>query len=151
MADKKDTTVVLTAKEKYNPLFWQDGVAGPANIVTYNGEDCRGVSFVADDQARKLIIDQHNLAVRLLFDHLERDHFLSVQQKLSAAAMHSGTPEAALELAQRFHDTYERLAPQFGYETRQDTKQFDPNSPNGQLMRAVAKEILKDYLPLGES
>lgn len=46
------------------------------------------------------------------------------------------------KIARDFHDTYERLAPQFGYETRKDTKQFDPNSPNGKLMQAVCKEVV---------
>ena len=30
------------------------------------------------------------------------------------------------QLALKFHETYERLAPEFGYETRSDTKKFDP-------------------------
>lgn len=45
------------------------------------------------------------------------------------------------EIAKEFHDTYERLAPSFGYETRKDTKQFDPTSPNGRLMIAVCAEV----------
>ena len=49
-----------------------------------------------------------------------------------------------LELAIKFHEAYERLAPQFGYETRNDTKDFDPNSPNGQLMIAVCGEVFSD-------
>jgi hypothetical protein len=47
----------------------------------------------------------------------------------------------ALKLARLFHTTYERLAPNFGYETRTDTKVFDPLSANGQLMLAVCSEI----------
>jgi hypothetical protein len=46
-------------------------------------------------------------------------------------------------LAILFHNTYERLAPSFGYETRLDTKSFDTNTPNGMLMIAVCKEIIK--------
>ncbi len=46
-----------------------------------------------------------------------------------------------LEIAKMFHDTYERLAPSFGYETRKDTKDFDPESPNGKLMTAVCQEV----------
>jgi hypothetical protein len=53
-----------------------------------------------------------------------------------------GIEERAIELAQMFHNTYERLAPQFGYETRDDTKVFDPESPNGRLMIAVVGELL---------
>lgn len=47
----------------------------------------------------------------------------------------------AFELAILFHNTYEKLAPAFGYETRLDTKVFDKNSANGKLMIAVCKEI----------
>lgn len=50
--------------------------------------------------------------------------------------------KAAEELALQFHQTYERLAPSFGYETRPDTKVFDPESNNGKLMIAVCSEIL---------
>ena len=47
------------------------------------------------------------------------------------------------ELAKLFHDTYERLAPEFGYATREDTKVFDQNSANGKLMVAVCNVILQ--------
>jgi len=50
--------------------------------------------------------------------------------------------DAALKLAILFHETYERLAPSFGYETRAETKTFDPSTPNGKLMVAVCAEIL---------
>jgi hypothetical protein len=48
-----------------------------------------------------------------------------------------------VELAILFHNTYERLAPSFGYETRVDTKLFETTTPNGMLMIAVCKEIIK--------
>lgn len=48
----------------------------------------------------------------------------------------------AERLARRFHDAYERLAPSFGYETREDTRAFDPASANGRLMVAVCEELL---------
>ena len=44
-------------------------------------------------------------------------------------------------LARRFHEIYERLAPSFGYETRKETREFDPTTPNGRLMIAVCSEI----------
>ena len=56
------------------------------------------------------------------------------------------TPE---KLAQNFHDTYERLAPRYGYETGTSTKIFDPNSPNGKLMIAVCKTILFELKAYG--
>lgn len=52
---------------------------------------------------------------------------------------------AALFLAERFHEIYERLAPSFGYETRLETRNFDPESKNGRLMIAVCKEILAEW------
>lgn len=50
------------------------------------------------------------------------------------------------KLAARFHEAYERLAPQFGYETRPETRAFDPTTPNGRLMLAVCDE-LSAYVP----
>ena len=47
------------------------------------------------------------------------------------------------ELAVMFHDTYERLAPKYGYETREETREFDELSRNGQLMIATCDEIIK--------
>jgi len=51
----------------------------------------------------------------------------------------------AVELAKLFHDTYEELAPSFGYETRTETRQFNETTPNGKLMIAVCGVILKTF------
>jgi hypothetical protein len=48
---------------------------------------------------------------------------------------------SAIDLAREFHDAYERLAPQFGYVTRSETREFDPDSPNGCLMTEVVREV----------
>jgi len=45
------------------------------------------------------------------------------------------------KLAAKFHETYERLAPLFGYETRAETRAFDPSSANGKLMIAVCADM----------
>ncbi len=50
--------------------------------------------------------------------------------------------EMSIEIAKSFHEKYETLAPQYGYETRKDTRVFDENSPNGQLMCHVVREVL---------
>lgn len=50
-------------------------------------------------------------------------------------------------MARLFHDIYEHLAPQFGYETRQETRRFDEQTPNGRLMIAVCGEIQKLLQP----
>lgn len=49
-------------------------------------------------------------------------------------------------LARRFHETYERLAPQFGYETRNETRRFDPDSANGRLMIAVVEAVASEII-----
>jgi hypothetical protein len=50
------------------------------------------------------------------------------------------------EVARLFHDTYKRLAPEFGYITRKDTKEFDPNSNNGKLMIEVCRIVIQSVL-----
>lgn len=52
---------------------------------------------------------------------------------------------SAKELAKLFHDTYEKLAPHYNYETREETRQFDENSNNGKLMIAVCDFIIQRY------
>lgn len=53
------------------------------------------------------------------------------------------TPE---ELAQRFHEHYERLAPDFGYRTREASAKpwAGVPEPNRSLMIAVAAAVLED-------
>jgi len=49
----------------------------------------------------------------------------------------------AYRLARRFHEFYEQSAPAFGYETKKETKEFDPESPNGRLMMEEKQELIK--------
>lgn len=51
------------------------------------------------------------------------------------------------ELARFFHETYERLAPSFGYETRKDSASPWAQVPekNRRLMVAVAAEVLAEF------
>lgn len=46
------------------------------------------------------------------------------------------------ETARKFHEVYERLAPNFGYETRTETREFESTTPNGKLMIVVMAEML---------
>jgi hypothetical protein len=70
------------------------------------------------------------------------DAALAEIEKTTAETPVEPQPAATgLEMAMRFHETYERLAPSFGYETRADTKAFDPESANGRLMIAVCAEV----------
>jgi hypothetical protein len=72
-----------------------------------------------------------------------KEEILVEMERLQKEEPKQGTLEEANKLALLFHNTYERLAPSFGYETRQDTKEFDFKSNNGKLMVAVCAEILK--------
>jgi hypothetical protein len=47
-----------------------------------------------------------------------------------------------IQIARKFHKVYEKLAPEFGYTTRPETREFDENSSNGKLMIAVCKEVV---------
>jgi len=60
------------------------------------------------------------------------------------ARMREADGISATRLARRFHALYEGLAPEFGYETREQTKRFDPASVNGQLMIAVCASLLQE-------
>ncbi len=52
----------------------------------------------------------------------------------------------AEQLANRFHDLYEEMASQYGYETRRDSSVEWENVPdnNKQLMIAVCRRILEE-------
>ena len=52
----------------------------------------------------------------------------------------------AEQLAQLFHDHYERLAPEFGYSTRKTSAVpwSEVPEPNKSLMIAVAKNVLRE-------
>ncbi len=54
-------------------------------------------------------------------------------------------PDTAEEAAKDFHETYERLAPQFGYETRKESAKPWAEIPenNRKLMIAVAGEVIQ--------
>jgi hypothetical protein len=45
-------------------------------------------------------------------------------------------------LARIFHEAYEKWAPLCGYETRLETRDFDPTTPNGKLMIATCGEVI---------
>ena len=55
----------------------------------------------------------------------------------------------AEELAQAFHEAYERLAPSFGYDTRRETAVpwSDVPEQNKRLMIAVSQELLDHFFP----
>lgn len=71
-----------------------------------------------------------------------------IDKALAQAKVDDGeiiTPES---LAQFFHETYERLAPDFGYKTREaSAKPWDTvPEQNKQLMIAVCREVLAKFV-----
>jgi len=52
----------------------------------------------------------------------------------------------SVNLARKFHRYYEELAPKYGYKTKEETKEFQEKSPNGQLMIAVCERILANLV-----
>lgn len=45
-----------------------------------------------------------------------------------------------------FHDTYEEVSKKYGYKTREDTKIFDIESPNGKTMYETVEKVVSPYL-----
>lgn len=68
----------------------------------------------------------------------------AILRAIEASLSPSGEGVEAEALAQRFHETYERLAPSFGYETREASAKpwADVPDQNKRLMIAVCGEIL---------
>lgn len=71
---------------------------------------------------------------------------MNTQTQPSPAAIRLAGALDAQQLAVIFHNIYERLAPDFGYETRTETRNFDPTTPNGKLMIAVCAEVIAHHL-----
>tara|TARA_R110002126_G_scaffold36851_1_gene111735 strand:+ start:3864 stop:4346 length:483 start_codon:yes stop_codon:yes gene_type:complete len=73
-------------------------------------------------------------------------------QQFIETAIELNTPasnaDSVDELAEKFHECYERLAPQFNYETTQASRTDWANVPenNKKLMRAVCKEVVADTI-----
>lgn len=70
------------------------------------------------------------------------ERLLNDADRLAAIERQGRVPDAE-DLARAFHATYETLAPQYGYATREETREFNPNSANGKLMIAVCRVILE--------
>lgn len=50
------------------------------------------------------------------------------------------------ETTRRFHNIYEQVAKEYGYKTREDTKELDFNNPNGMTMLKTVEMITTPYL-----
>lgn len=102
------------------------------------------IEFVSADFARQLERELAE-AIDAQDDHqVLRKEYLVRAEKAEAALSTRGTwlPWDPDETARRFHEAYEEFAPHFGYTTREDTRQWDPNSANAALMIAVVRNVL---------
>jgi hypothetical protein len=77
------------------------------------------------------------------YDHAFGPDGMTIDMHGIALVLSRGSRTSPLELAMKFHEVYERLAPSFGYETRTETQVFNPKSTNGRLMVAVCAELLE--------
>jgi hypothetical protein len=85
------------------------------------------------------------LIIRLIEDlRWQRGLLAAAKPWLEKAQEMSGAATSAESLAQRFHEAYERLAPAFGYETREASAKpwADVPEQNRRLMIAVCRELL---------
>lgn len=101
------------------------------------------------DTIEKIRKDMLNSADFFLRNGDPNEHYMA-EEMLAFADRLAALQREPVALALRFHEAYERLAPQFGYETREDTKKFDPESKNGKLMIAVCKEVCTPPVTPGE-
>jgi hypothetical protein len=77
---------------------------------------------------------------------------LADAEKIAAVLREPPAPVTAEFVAQMFHDTYERLALSFGYETREESRKpwSDVPEQNRLLMVAVAKEVIGAIIETSE-
>lgn len=55
----------VTGVDAYNRDYWQVGICGNANIVTFDGEDIRPVCYI-ESPLREVVIAEHNRVCRRL-------------------------------------------------------------------------------------
>lgn len=117
---------------------------------TGGNDNCRDGSEWCKDCEVKLTT--HDKAIA---DAYERGHSKAYEETKAIDKVTEGDRviaayerAAKVLTAELFHEIYERLAPDFGYETREDTKAFDPNSKNGKLMVATVNEVAQSIRAL---
>jgi hypothetical protein len=130
----------------------------PARLASYIDREGRldDKRLLADINAdiekgiRRFLTERYNAASKLASrepstqEVIEIDASGKVQPPFIEPNPHSSEPQewTPERLARFFHDTYEILAPRFGYETRPETREFDPKSKNGRLMITVCSAVL---------
>lgn len=124
--------VVIIKRKLHDQVVISRAIQVPGNLTE---EEALAFPYQACDLEKKRIC--------ALFPEFSTAEWVSEVMEL-----HTAAPFTPLQLATKFHNAYEELAPSFGYETRQDTRQFDPTTPNGRLMQAVCDRLLiRDLFP----
>lgn len=104
-----------------------------------------GVGYTTECVALARVLQEHSDVAKREVAYLNTDHGAQARSSRVAdlqSLILPDEPDTLVEqLARRFHEAYERLAPTYGYETRDETRHFDPESPNGKLMIAVVEEL----------
>lgn len=115
-----------------------------------------GVGYTTECVALARVLQEHSDVVKAALEDLTHQEWCTApygypdrcscgfgkHKKALQSLILPDEPDTLVEqLARRFHEAYERLAPTYGYETRDETRHFDPESPNGKLMIAVVEEL----------
>lgn len=92
------------------------------------------------EQAQTVLVD-YRLCVE---PEVQLDEFVDLMEACVVPDPRITRIEAPDVIAQRFHEAYERLAPSFGYKTREASAVpwDDVPEQNKQLMIAVAREVM---------
>lgn len=92
---------------------------------------------------RRLSHEQFHQVKDQLKEHLPEARVVILDGGMTVKQMYTGDPE---EIARAFHDTYERLAPAFSYETREESAVDWEDVPedNRLLMIATVTQLLED-------
>ena len=79
----------------------------------------------------------NNVLLEKLFKELKRRKLKEEKKEIKAE-----------RLAKYFHDTYEKLAPQYSYKTRKESAVDWKDVPknNKELMIAVAEKVIKEFI-----
>lgn len=138
-------------------LVQELGVQAKFNLVRYNPHDAR--HGVEPDEAHlqqlfefiqsRMHCDGSRIVPRVGYDVKASCGMFIDPRTLPSSPERAEThmtpeEEQARALAVKFHDNYETLAPSFGYATREETRNFNPDTPNGRLMIAVCKKLIED-------
>jgi hypothetical protein len=84
---------------------------------------------------------RHDIARHVQITSEQAGEIERLRAELASRPKQWWLPWAPVEAARRMHLAYEHFASDFGYETRTDTKVWNPDSANGQLMVAVIRNV----------